>query len=655
MAYVRKYPALFQEGKIGKITVPNRIIMSPMGVGHFGEYFEERLVDFYGTRAKGGAGVVFTENNYVSSFEEDPYPQLLPVPRFDSKRKISRAHAIATRIKEFGSVPGLQLGAGQGRNADTPMPDKPPMSASAIPTMKDPSIICKEMTQEDIDNKVAAFERAAAMAKECGFRIIEVHAHSGYLVEQFLSENLNHRTDKYGGSLENRFRFAKEILDGIRRQVGDDLAVSIRMSVDHMVPDGITLEEGLEYCKLAEKAGYDIINIDAGSRAAADWTIPTPYNGETPLRKFAKAVKEVVSIPVITVGSYLTPDLAEDALESGDADFVAVGRAILADPDWPNKAKAGKDELIRGCIQCNERCTEYCNTSKAATCSVNPLAGNETTLPLYLTLAETPKRITAVGGGPASMVLALVASRRGHKVTIMEKSDRLGGNMNLVAVEKAKAGVRNYRNYIVHQIELHKEIDVKLNCEATIESIRETDPDVVVVATGSTLFIPKIPGFIDNDKVVTIKTLYEKTELKGDEDVIVVGGGVNGSEVALALAEEGHKVTIVEMLDSIASNLGSWNRMSLLSQINKNPNITVMTKTKCSRIVGTTLYCENENGEEISIPFDLVIAALGMRSENELGLKVLEEFPEAYMIGDAVRHEKIGDAVHAGFFTALKI
>ena len=240
-----KYPHIFREGKIGNVTIPNRLCMSPMGVGNYSEFFEDRLIDFYGARARGGIGLVFFENNYVSSIAEDPYPRFMPVPRFDDRRKISSTYSIVKRVRNYGAVAGVQLGAGQGRFADVVDPDHPPMGASAYPCFKDPSVICIPMTEEDIAKKVAAFKRAAAMALECGFQVLELHAHAGYLLEQFLSKDLNKRTDKYGGSAENRFRFAKEILDGIREVVGDQLAISIRLSVDQKseAGDGITFEE----------------------------------------------------------------------------------------------------------------------------------------------------------------------------------------------------------------------------------------------------------------------------------------------------------------------------------------------------------------------------------------------------------------------------
>ncbi len=645
------YPKMFSEFKIGNVTIPNRIVMAPMGVGYYGEFFEERLIDFYGARAKGGVGLVLTENNYVSSFEEDPYPQFMPVPRFDSAKKISRAHAIAARIKEYGGVPGLQLGAGQGCNADSVIPGRPPMSASAVPVGRRPDVMCKEMTIEDIQNKLAAFERAAGLAVQCGFEVLEVHAHTGYLIEQFLSKNINKRTDQYGGSAENRFRFAKEILEAIRRGAGDRVAVSIRMSVDHIAPGGITLEEGLEYCKLAEEAGYDALHIDAGCAKALYWTVPAPYIGKTPLAYLAEKVKEVVSIPVIAVGSVLMPEDAEAILENGQADFVAIGRALLADPDWVKKARLGKKEEIRGCIQCSDMCGGYTFTNKTATCSVNPMCGKESTL--RMNPAEDPKKVTIVGGGPAGMVTAIEATKRGHTVKILEKSDKLGGNANLVSMEESKEGVKNFNNYLKRQVE-KLGIDVAYNCEATIDVIKATEPDAVVVATGAYLFIPNIPGF-DSDKVVTIKKLYEETNLSGDEQIVVLGGGVNGCEVALALAEKGHKVTVIEMLNRFASGLGLINTMALLDLVKNNENITLLSETKCKCIDGGDVVCEDKEGNEIRLPFDLVVAASGMKEDNALGKQVLEEFPEAYMIGDAVKHQRIGDAVHQAFFTAQRI
>lgn len=648
----KKYSHIFSQGKIGKITIPNRMVMAPMGMGiqNAAAEIEERMVEFYGERAQGGMGLILVEDCYVSSKEEDPYPLYFSAPRIDSQAKVSAFQAVANRIKMYGCVPGLQLGAGEGRNARQVLPGRLPKTSCKMPTVYSKDIICEEMTKQEITDLVNRFARAAKLALMAGFEVIEVHAHSGYLLEQFLSEAINKRTDEYGGSHENRFRICTEIRAAIKEAVGDNLGVSIRLSTDHRVPDGITTEEGLEYAKLAEKAGYDAIHVDAGSAKALDWTVPSPYIGRTPLRQYAKLVKEVVNIPVITVGSYLMPEDAEEALAAGDADFVCLGRPILADPNWVNKALRGQEDQIRACIQCNERCSEWAFTSKRPTCSVNPMCGFESTM--HIAPADKPRNITIVGGGPAGMVAGLVASRRGHKVTLMEQKDVLGGWMNLICKEKGKLGIKNYRKYIIKQVE-DSDIDVRLGCEATLENIKATNPDAVIAATGSYLFVP---GFLnaDSDNIVTIEQLYDR-ELKGDENIVVLGGGVNGSEVAMYLAQDGHKVTVVEMTSEFSANLGLMNRFSIISELNKNENITLMPNTKSKCVEGNVLVCENTAGEEIRLPFDLLISAIGMGSNKELAGQLEEEFNEVYTIGDAELHLKIGDAVHRGFFTALKL
>lgn len=648
-----KYPAMFKEGKLGNVTIPNRLVMSPMGVGNFSEFFEDRLINFYGARARGGIGLVFFENNYVSGFAEDPYPRFMPVPRFDDRRKISSTYSIVKRVRNYGGVAGVQLGAGQGRFADVVDPANPPMGASAYPTFRDPNVICVEMTTEDIARKVAAFERAAAMALECGFQVLEVHAHAGYLIEQFLSKDLNKRTDQYGGSAENRFRFAKEILEGIRKAVGNQLAVSIRLSVDQKseAGDGITFEEGLEYCKLAEKAGYDVINVDAGSHKHMDWVIPSPYIGETPLLYLAKEVKKHVNIPVIAVGAFQTPEQVEKALASGEVDFVSLGRALLADPDWARKAKAGKEDEIRGCIQCNEMCTGHTSTAKAATCSVNPRCGREFEFE-NMGKAEESRRVTIIGAGPGGLNTALEAAKRGHQVKVLEKSDKLGGKLNLIEKEEFKTGVRNYTRYLKRQIEL-KKIDVEYNCEATIEKIRSTKPDVVVVATGAEVFVPGIPGF-DSDRVVTIESIYDKKR-KGNEKVVILGGGVVGCEVALTLAREGHQVTIVEMLDTFARGQIFINRNSLLAQMEQTGRITMLAETSCKSLNDKEMICEDKDGKQVVLPCDLVVSAVGFKMDPALTKQIEEEFDEVYVISDITTQGRIGEAVHKGFFTAIRI
>jgi 2-enoate reductase len=412
---------------------------------------------------------------------------------------------------------------------------------------------------------------------------------------------------------------------------------------------GRTLEEGLELCRMAEEAGYDALNVDVGRYEVMPWLFPTSYMGAAVMKDVAKAVKQQVSIPIIMVGNITRPEIAEEIIANGSADFVAIGRGLLAEPEWANKAKFNRVDEIRPCIMCNEKCIGRLNEGKGITCSVNPQCGRERTF--VATPAFKPRRITVVGGGPGGMQAAITAAKRGHNVTLLEKASSLGGQLILAESEPFKVPIKNFNAYMQRQVAL-QDIEVRLNTAATEDVIAATQPDAVIVAVGANVFVPPIKGF-DSPSVLTVSDLLEH-EVKGDETVVVVGGGLVGSETALGLAMQGCKVTVIEMLPQIAGDLMFINRTSLLELLDTY-KVQIATDTTCKEIVGQSLICTEADGSEITLDFDFVVTATGTRPEAKQAAEIQASFQEVYLVGDCTGPAKIGEAVHKGYAAGLRV
>lgn len=637
------YEKLFEPGCIGKMRLRNRIVMAPMGtmLGNTDGSISPRQIHYFAERARGGAGLIITEVTKVETKVEYPAPVLNQATRVDLGPGMSQFVDI---LHQYGAKAALQITPGFGRFA------YPPVAPSPIPVFGKPSVKCRELTVEEIKSIVVAFGMAAARAAKAGFDAVEIHGHAGYLLDQFMTSLWNQRTDEYGGDLNGRMRFALELVESIRDNVGPDFPILFRYSVEHYIPGGRTIEEGLEIAKLLEAAGVDAIDVNTSSYETLEKFWPNNYQMvEGPYVDLAAEVKKVVSIPVMVSGN-MTPEVAQDALENGKVDFILSGRDLIADPEWPNKVKSGHRADVRSCIRCNQFCIGRTNELKSISCSINARAGYE----WYFDMreADTAKKVLVIGGGPAGLEAARVAALRGHSVTLVEKEDALGGQIRAAATPPFKVGLRDLIVWWTTQLE-KLGVNVKLNTEVTPATLADFEADTVVVACGARPIWPAIPG-IDGENVIEILDYHlGKKSLQGNS-VVVAGGGLSGCDAALDLAMEGKKVTIVEMLDDVALGLNRPNRISLMKMLDEY-GVTILTSHKVKEFKNNGLVAVKPDGDETLIEGDAVIVGFGMQSENGLVKYVMENWDDVRVVGDCEKPAMVGEAVRAGFGAGWQI
>ncbi|WP_049222241.1 FAD-dependent oxidoreductase, partial [Enterococcus avium] len=527
-----------------------------------------------------------------------------------------------------------------------------PMSASPIPSAFDPNVPCREMTKEDIQAVMDGFTFAAGLAKDAGFDGIEIHAHAGYLVDQFMSPVWNKRNDEYGGSPENFARFPREIIQAIRKAVGNELPILFRISLDHRFEGGRTLEDSIPLIKLLEEEGVDAFDIDAGCYETLDYIFPPSYLGESCMSYVTNAARQAVSVPLLNAGTH-NPESAVELIQSGTADFAMIGRGLIADPNLPNKLLADQREDVRPCLRCNENCIgRIWNNHTKLGCSVNVQAMEERRFKLEA--AETAKKIVVIGGGAAGMEAARVAKLRGHEVALYEAGPRLGGMMRDVSTAKFKINIQLLSQWYEKQME-KLGIDVHLNT-----FIRPDDPilaecDEIFIGCGAEALVPPIPG-IDAPNVATMVECHQDESLIDGENIVICGGGSTGCDGALEIASEmGKKVTIIEMKENCAEDAMFINRISLMNALAAN-NVTMITQAKVTAITETGVAIEKADGTTEVIPADTVINAFGMKPVLTTVNQVKEKYhTKTRVLGDSNKIGKIGDAIRDGFYAGSTI
>ena len=680
---------LNQPGKIGTLTLKNRLVQPAMETWSAGPdgTVTESTIAHYARRAEGGVGLVITEMT-------NPTPGCRCFPgelELSEDRYMPGMSKIADAVHAGGAAAFVQLDHG-GVFAHDNASDQPAFTPSGVGTFSLPGAALKTMTEEDIRQVVEDYAKAALRAKAIGFDGVELHGGHGYLLVEFLSAYYNRRTDEYGGSVYNRARLSLEIVRAIREHCGD-FPIIYKISSEDYVPDGITLDQSIEICGYLEEAGVDAIMVSGGTlesripdffdvmagtkKAVSDmgfdrgistatW-IPSTYCQRALYADNAAAIKKAVSIPVITVCG-VRPEKAEDMLAKGEADFAALGRQILADPDYPTKLFEGRAEDMRQCLRCNE-CLGGGNKNRTLHCAVNPSLGRDEQPSARVRLAASAKRVAVVGSGPAGLNAAIAAAERGHAVVLYEQRDCLGGLMRYVGAPTFKEDYRRYTDYLVRQVR-KLGVEVRLNTAFTREIAQEEGYDRIIAATGSEWFKPRIDGADDPGILSPLDVLAG--DFPNVESFVVAGAGLVGCEVALHLAELGKKVTMVDIVpNSNPANLYGvdWNINARLAvdgvdvQLDKkiiyldSHSVVCLTKRTCrphnpNTGKGTERpydFSGPYDGWERAFEGDAVVCALGMRSVNRLAYDLKAQGFPVEIVGDAVAARKLIDAVHEGY------
>jgi len=639
---------LFTPIKIGAMEVKNRIVMPPMGTLYptSDDIVNSRLKNYYRARAIGGAGLIVVEFSSVSK-EGKPFPKMLGI--YDDKF-IPGLKELVDVIHEHGAKASIQL-AHAGRQTNSAYIGTQPVAPSPIP---DPTRneLPRELTGSEIKSIIKVFIVAARRAKEAGFDAVELHGAHGYLISQFISPYTNKRNDEYGGNVEGRTRFPAEIIKGIKRESGQDFPVVIRMNGNEYVKGGITPKDSKIIASFFEKAGADAIHISVGTGGCTPPLISVAPMAVNPgyLVPLAEEIKGSVKIPVIVPGRINDPIIADKVIKEGKADLISMGRALLADPELPNKAARKKFKEIRKCIACNQGCIDRLFALKDIRCLANPELGREEEWEIIPAL--NPKKIMVIGGGPGGLEAARVAALRGHDVYLYEEKKEWGGQFLLASIPPNKQDIKGLIDYFTYQIQKLK-VHAYLGTKATAELANEIKPEAIVIATGASTIVPSLPGIEDNKRVVkAIDVLGGEIEV-GDK-VLVIGGGMVGAETANFLGNQGKKVIIAEMDKKIVPDMGPTTKYFLREDL-KRHGVEILLSTRVKEVIDGTVVLEKNGSREILKDLDNIIIAVGSVPNQRIYNELKGKTPQIYLIGDAKEPRYALDAIHEGSKVAREI
>lgn len=657
------YQKLFEPLTVGKLTLKNRFSMAPLGMvamsdAHGG--FTQKAQDYYVERARGGTGLIITGVTEVNYNEMQPLST--PCASYNPLWFMKTTAPMNERIHAYDARIFLQLTGGFGRVA-IPHLMEAAIAPSAQENRWDPSVHHREMTREEIQELIKSFVTCAVVAKQSHFDGVEIHAvHEGYLLDQFAIALYNKRTDEYGGDLRGRLKVATDVVKGIKAACGDDFPVSLRYSLKSFVKgirrgalpgetfteQGKDIEEGVEAAKILVEAGYDLLNVDAGTYDSWYWNHPPMYFQKGMYREFGKILKKEVNVPIILAGRMDDPDMASEAL-GVCCDIIGLGRPLLADPELPLKIQTGQLDEIRPCISCQQGCLARLAQGLPLSCAVNPSCGREKET--ALTPALCKKNVLVIGGGLAGMEAARVCALRGHRVTLLEKSGNLGGNVRPGGVPDFKEDDRHLIDW--YQTELGKlPVTIKLNCAANRETVEHSNADAVIVATGSS---PVRLNFGGNRPLFTAEELLLNPE-KAGEHVVVVGGGLVGCETGLWLRRMGKNVTIVEATPQILGGGADmcFANYDMLKDLLVFEKIPVLCSTKVLAVDETSVTVQSAEGEK-KLEADTVMLAVGYRPETALYKELRDCGKAVYNVGDSRHVQNIMHAIWDAFQVAREL
>lgn len=629
---------LFTPIKIGNLELKNRFVMAPMenGLAEVGTgEVTQKLIDFFVERVKNEVSMIITGSIGVSP-EGRGLPTQLSL--FEEKHVAGHKRLVDAIHNAGGKIAAQIYHA--GRQASEAITGLTPLAPSAIPC----SILGnhpKEITLEEMEKIKEKFVKSAKWAVEAGYDLVEVHFAHGYLLHSFLSPHSNHRNDEYNGSLENRMKYPMAVLEAVIEAVGNKVPVTIRISADEYLEDGLHFAEVKEICKAVEKVGCKAVSLTAGSYDSVDYAIQPMYIPSGFLVPFARELKEEINIPVMVAARLNNAKLILDTIEHGDADILCIGRGLIADPKLVVKMKEKDYDNIRYCVACNQGCIDRVLGGMCAHCLVNPCAGEEATSKLEKT--NKPLNIAVIGAGPAGLTAALALKAKGHLVTVYN-GGKVGGKLDAVATPPEKETFRLFKKYLDEQISREKLniVDKKI----TKASDLDANFDTVVLATGAKQTVPNIKGLEKVNYLFAEDILENKRVLKGATTII--GGGLVGTETAKYLAKNNSKVTIIEMKDNIANGIGGTFIGHLFAKI-AELKIDVLTSATIKEVTSCKVILEDKE-----IKFDNLVIAAGYKANNELELE-LEKKYKVYKIGDANSPRRILDAVDEGYKLAMKL